>query len=198
VWERGCASWGPCEEPARVAIRQGDQVIAVVMFRLRSYLACRTLPCRPRAKECRRPPFLLLSIAALGGLTLSGSSHASVGIYAWGDNAQEQLVSGGLAIGSNRRLYGWAWNGLSPTDPMIRTLPHPEVIPLTATDISAGGEHSLAIGTHAATYPATALVGLLEATAVIGVLIAVLARRSRNFESIQTLPGQPQPVSPYL
>jgi hypothetical protein len=102
--------------------------------------------------------------------------------------------AGALAIDSNGRLYGWAWNGLSPTDPIVGTLSHPEAISLTASAISAGGEHSLAIGTQAATYSATALIGLLEAIAGIGVLVAVLARRSGHIQNIQSLP---EPISPY-
>jgi alpha-tubulin suppressor-like RCC1 family protein len=103
------------------------------IFRLRSYLASKALLYRLRRKESRRPQFLLILIAGLGGLTLSGSRHSSLGIYAWGDNAQGQLATSSSDVAGRLERITLP-SGLGPEA------------------VSAGSYHSLAVGSDEALF----------------------------------------------
>jgi alpha-tubulin suppressor-like RCC1 family protein len=105
---------------------------------------------------------------------------------------------GDLVMGSNGKLYAWAWNALGlPGDPTAAPSQAPEIIELNADTLSAGGEHSLAISDSVVAETSSSLF-LLPLVAAASLAALYVTRRSRRTRSSPPTVDEPPELSPYL
>jgi alpha-tubulin suppressor-like RCC1 family protein len=179
---------------------------------------------RLRPEPIKLAPGIKPDVTSSGGEGLAiGSNRA---LYAWGPNAFGQLGDGttidhprpeeillalgvapeaisagqgGLAIGSDGKLYSWGANAPSWTEASVSTeILRPQTIDLLPDRISAGGEHSLAIADSETTRgTSTGLMWIYAVSAISGALLFV-AQRKRRPSAPNTEFGEQPVLPPYF
>jgi hypothetical protein len=105
---------------------------------------------------------------------------------------------GGLAIGSDAKLYGWGLNSPSGSGNAASTGDlAPQRISLYPDMISAGGKHSLVIGDSAPTRSTSGFMWFYGASAIGGVLLYVTQQKRRTRTIGVACDEQPE-LPPYL
>jgi alpha-tubulin suppressor-like RCC1 family protein len=179
---------------------------------------------RLRPEPIRLAPGVSPDAVSAGGEGLAIGSDGA--LYAWGPNPplgqmgdgttgdypspEEMFLApgvapktisagqGGLAIGSDGKLYGWGVNAPSATGNAVSTgSSGPQRINLEPDEISAGGEHSLVIGDSASMRSPSRLVWIYAVTAVCGALLFV-AQRSRRTRTPKAACDEQPELPPYF